>query len=84
MNFRILRLQEAGLLGVGSEWEKWYVPSPSKCMKVNERNGVPRRLSIKNMNSPFVILIAGYLLSLIVFISEKVIRFHRALRVTVV
>ena len=44
--FRILRLQEAGLLF--GEWEKRYVPSASKCMKVNELNGVPR-LSLKKV-----------------------------------
>ena len=81
MCFRILRLQEAGLLG--GEWERWYVPSASKCMKVNKVNGVTRLL-LKNLSSPFVILIAGYLLSLVVFIAEKLIGFHRALRVTVV
>ena len=81
MSFRILRLKEAGLLG--GEWVKWHVPSSSKCMKVNELNGVPR-LSLKNLSSPFFILIAGYIISLIVFVSEKIIHFHRALRVVVV
>ena len=81
MSFRILRLQEAGLLG--GEWEKWYIPPSLKCMKVNELIGVPR-LSLKNLSSPFIILIAGYILSFIVFVSEKIIRFHRALRVVVV
>ena len=52
-------------------------------MKVNELNGVPR-LSLKNLSSPFFILIAGYIISLIVFVSEKIIHFHRALRVVVV
>ena len=81
MSLRILRLQEAGLLR--GEWEKWYIPSSSKCMKVNELHGVPR-LSLKNLSSPFIILIAGYILSFIVFVLEKIIRFHRALRVEVV
>ena len=74
-------MQEAVILF--GEWEKWYVPSASKFMKVNEINGVPR-LSLKNMSSPFVILIAGFLLSLIVFILEKIIYFHRASRIVVV
>ena len=74
--FRLLRLQAAGLFG---EWEKWYLPSTSKCTKVNERKEMPR-LSLKNLSSAFVLLIAGYLLSLAVFITEKLIRFHRTLR----
>ena len=84
MSFRILRLQEAGLLC--GEWEKWYVPSASKCMKVNEINGITR-LSLKNLSSPFVILIdpdCRLPSSLVVFIVEKLIGFHRALRITVV
>ena len=67
---RILRLQEAGLL---VEWEKWYVPSTSKCMKINQRKGMPR-LSIKHLSSAFIILIAGYLISLVVFVTETVVR----------
>ena len=69
---RTLRLQEAGLI---NEWYKRYVPSASKCMKVNERNNKPR-LSIKHLSSPFVILATNYLLSLLVFIAEKLIRFY--------
>ena len=37
-----------------------------------------------SLSSQFIILIAGYILSFIVFVSEKIIRFHRALRVVVV
>ena len=78
---RTLRLQEAGLL---VEWEKWYAPSASKCMKVNERNGIPR-LSLKHLSSAFVILIASYVISLTAFaaenIVEKLIRFYRSSRV---
>ena len=82
--FRILRLQEAGLIG---KWEKWYVPSNSKCMKVNERKGMPR-LSLTHLSSPFVILIAGYVISLLAFFMEniiaKVVRMYQTMRVVVV
>ena len=74
---RILRLQAAGLF---YEWEKWNLPSASKCTKVNERREMPFRLSLKNLSSTFVLLIAGYFLSLVAFIAEKLIRFqYRAL-----
>ena len=83
LRFRILRLREAGLLSDGVEWGKW--SSSSRCMKVNELKGGNRlSLSLKHLSSPFVILAAGYLLALIVFVSEKIIRFHRALHVVVV
>ena len=68
---RTLRLQEAGLI---NEWYKRYVPSASKCMKVNERNNKPR-LSIKHLSSPFVILATGYLLSLISILRRKTYSF---------
>ena len=64
--FRILRLREAGLL---SEWEKWYIPLPSKCMELNKRIDKPQ-LSLKHLSSAFVILIVGCVLSTIVFILE--------------
>ena len=83
LRFRILRLREAGLLSDGVEWGKW--SSSSRCMKVNELKGGNRlSLSLKHLSSPFVILAAGYLLALIVFVSEKIIRFHRALHAVVV
>ena len=76
--FRILRLRESGLV---DEWYKWYVPSISKCMKVNQRNRMPR-LSIKHLSSAFVILAAGYIISFSVLVAERVARniiiFHRA------
>ena len=77
---RILRLRETGLVG---EWEKRYVPSASKCMKINERKGISR-LSLKHLSSAFVILIGGCLISLAAFIVEKLARFRRAMRVVVV
>ena len=65
----ILRLHETGLL---SKWEKLYAPSASQCMKINERKGMPR-LSTKHLSSAFVILIAGYLISLSAFVLEKIV-----------
>ena len=58
---RILRLREAEA-GLIAEWDKWYTPSASKCMKINQRNYMPR-LSLKHLSSPFVIFI-GYILEL--------------------
>ena len=66
-------MQAAGLF---YEWGKWNLPSTSKCTKVNERKEMPFRLSLKNLSSAFILLISGYLLSLVAFIAEKVIRFH--------
>ena len=82
--FSILRLHETGLL---AEWEKWYVPSVSKCMKVNERNGNPR-LSLKHLSSAFVLLVTGCLVSFVAFVAErtlvKLAILHSAIRVVVV
>ncbi len=66
--FRILRLIHAGLI---NEWEKWYVSIPSKCMEINKRKKKPQ-LSIRHLSSPFLILIAGYLLAFAVFLLEKI------------
>ena len=67
--YRILRLRETGLL---DHWEKLYVPSASKCMKINERHRMPR-LSIKHLSSAFIILIAGCFISLTAFITEIIV-----------
>ena len=89
---RILRLHETGLL---AQWEKYYIPSTSKCMEINQRNGMPR-LSMKHLSSAFVILIVGFLISLTALGSEILIgkiacspslvglRFRRATHVVVV
>ena len=65
---RILRIKEAGLL---SEWENWYVPKKTKCMQINQRDRKIPRISIGHLGSAFVILLAGYVISILVFIIEK-------------
>ena len=62
-------VQEAGLIG---EWYNWYLLSASKCMNLNERKRIPR-LSMKHLSSAFVILIAGYVASLVAFVGEKIV-----------
>ena len=76
--FRILRLKAGGLL---EEWEKWYVPTPSKCLDRNQRVR-NQRLSTKHLNSAIVILITGCALSTVVCVIEK-LYFLRSCRVWV-
>ena len=71
--YRILHLHDTGLLDL---WEKWYTPSNLKCLKLNQRRGIPR-LSLGHLSSAFVILVAGYLVSMFVFLAEKLIHFQR-------
>ena len=65
---RILRLSETGFF---SEWKKWYVPSPLKCMEINKRVE-KSKLSIRHLSSAFVILFVGSFLSTVVFALEKI------------
>ena len=73
---RMLRLQEAGLL---DEWTNWYLPPASKCMNLNERKRIPR-LSMNHLSSAFVILIAGYVATLVAFVGEKIIMFSKSIQ----
>ena len=58
--------------GLFIEWGNRYVPSPSKCMELKQRDKKPPRLSIGHLSSAFVILLAGYALSILVFLIEKI------------
>ena len=63
------------------------MPSASKCQKINERNGIPR-LSLKHLSSPLIILVSGYLISLVTIITERIVekigRLHQASHVVVI
>lgn len=67
---RILHLKEAGLI---DEWVmSWYVPiTSSRCMNTYQQD-VTRRLSVSNLSSAFVILVAGYILCLATLFFEKI------------
>ena len=69
---RILRLTDMGLILL---WQRWYMPTPSKCVKLNQEEKKPPRLSIGHLSSAFVILFVGYALSLLVYLTEKILHF---------
>ena len=71
---RILRITETGLR---DKWISLYVPSSPKCnLKLSQqREKGKSRLTISHLSGAFVVLAAGYFLSIVVFAIEKIIAF---------
>lgn len=65
---RTLRIMQSGL---NKHWDSWYIPTPRKWLIINRQDKIPR-LSIAHLSGAFLILFAGYVLSLIAFIYEKI------------
>jgi hypothetical protein len=66
-----LRLKQAALIG---EWISWYSPPLSKkCMTFNQRPKENVRLSMDHLIGAFVLLLAGFGLSIVIFSFEKII-----------
>ena len=70
-------MREVGLVGL---WERWHEPDVRPCYlqkqvhdKKKKKQKKPLvRLTLTNLNGAFVLLGAGYLVSLLVFISERI------------
>jgi len=61
-------------MGLLNHWFDVYQPKPRKCLEMavpreNQRN--PDTISLKNLAILFYMLLAGYILSFIIFIFEK-------------
>ena len=66
--FSILQMYEAGLI---NKWNKKYKPDMRQCLDKNKKKNV-KSLGLDNLTGAFVVLGAGYFVSLIVFICEKI------------
>ena len=60
-------MREAGLI---DEWNKKYNPDTRQCLDKNKKRNV-KRLGLQNLSGAFVVLVAGSLVSLFVFMGEK-------------
>jgi capsular polysaccharide biosynthesis protein len=62
-------MREAGLI---DEWNKRFQPDARKCLlkSKNNRNSV-KPLELRNLLGAFVVVAAGFLVSLIIFMAEK-------------
>ena len=84
-----MELREAGLI---SYWEKQFDPNTKPCFSGNrnlknnkEKNKKPLlRLSLANLTGAFALLAFGWLISLFVFLIEKVISVWKANQIIVV
>lgn len=64
----LLILRENGLLYY---WTNEFIPQPEECLnKYKEKPDRPR-LTLRNLYSAFIILLAGYFLSFVIFIFEN-------------
>lgn len=69
---------EAGLIDY---WDVWFRPMPLQCMEnlggdsktLKLKNKKPPALTLKNLTGAFVILLFGFGLSFIIFLSEKIV-----------
>jgi len=66
-----MQMQATGLI---NHWLDIYRPTPRKCLEMaipreNPRN--PSKIGLKNLAIPFGTLLAGYVLSFVIFICEK-------------
>lgn len=70
-------MQEAGLIDL---WYNWYQPNPDFCLNFNAKRQKaesvhPPRISVQHLVSPFLILVAGYVISTTAFMGEKLAAF---------
>ena len=65
---RIIRLHETGLPKL---WESWFVQNPARCLNYAGQKPSKPRLNMKHLSSAFILLFAGYVLSGIVFLFER-------------
>ena len=72
-------MREMGFVGL---WEKWFEPDVRPCLLKNKKNQRKKkqkkplvRLTLTNLTGAFVLLGAGYIASLLVFVKEKIIFF---------
>ena len=67
------RMLETGL--IFGKWTDQYAPKPYQCLMSNkkENSGPPARLTIQNLSGAFTILLIGYVVSVFVFFSEKLV-----------
>ena len=86
--YRTLELHQAGLI---SYWTKQFEPNARPCFNENQNNKNDKgkkkpliRLSLVNLTGAFALLAFGWLLSLFVFLVEKVISLWKANQVIVV
>lgn len=74
---RIMQMREAGLTDL---WNKKFQPDARKCLvklKASKmKKQADKQLGLGNLIGSFVVLAIGFLVSLVVFVSEKII-FHR-------
>jgi glutamate receptor, ionotropic, invertebrate len=71
---RTSELREIGLISL---WEKQFEPNTNPCFSQNEnvRDGKDKplqRLSLTNLMGAFALLAFGYLVSIVVFLTERV------------
>ena len=69
--------------GLIDKWMKIYVPKPKRCLSppnqhTNKKNGdrqpsQPPRLSLNNFAGIFLVLLFGYVISILAFITEQAI-----------
>lgn len=75
--YRFFRIEELLEYGLAQYWDKKYViPRKLLCHFENKRHSAATktRLSLNNMASAFGLLCVGYLISFLVFLTEKI--FH--------
>ena len=85
---RTLELHQAGLI---SYWTKQFEPNTKPCFNGNQKSKNDKekkkpllRLTLVNLMGAFALLAFGWLLSLLVFLIEKVISVWKANQVIVV
>ena len=72
-------------------WDQWYRRIPSKCIEQtkkveNQRNHGRAKnpcLSLKNLTGAFVVLLIGYALALLIYISEEIVYCYRNVTIDV-
>ncbi len=78
--------------GLISTWQKWFEPNTRPCLNDNKDKGKVKsrkkkqlsRISLANMTGAFSILAIGFLISLLVFLIEKIVFYWKMNRIFVV
>jgi hypothetical protein len=66
-------------------WTQWYQPDIRQCraeedkITKNVSKNAPPRLSLKNLTGAFVVLLIGYLISLVAFLAENIMSYYKNL-----